>query len=488
VRGMSFAGTLLALVGAAALLRAEERVPSAGTPQRVDALVRQLGDARFAVREKAQRELEAIGSDALESLRKAARSEDQETSRRASEAVQKIDAALLSTRLLAPKTVKLNLKDMPILSAVAELQRQSGYVIYVPPGSRTTLARRRVALATGNVCFWEAFDALCLKGRLEEEALNSPATTVSVGLQGGQKSPIVVTEGDRTATPTCYAGAVRIRVLPATEGNTRNRSWAADETLIFLEVAAEPRLRRFMLSPGLSLRQARDDQGQTLALVSDDIRTEVGVPADAGGKQVLIARLKLGRKPARALKALDGAITARALTPPEPVVEVENILKAAGQTVKGKRGGSLEVVAVERNEPGTIQVQVRMTNLATDNPLANLFPMGVGGRAARVQQVVIQGQKVQIQMGGPGRGMRRRVEGGDFDSPLPSLVDARGAALPLAQVAQRQLQSTTAGLVEDATLVFRPLPGQGDPVRLVLHGQHLATVPIAFHLTDVPLQ
>ena len=483
MRSIPFAGTLLALVGVVVLLRAEERATSAGTPQRVDALVKQLGDARFAVREKAQRELEAIGPAALEPLRKAAKSEDQETSHRASEAVQRIDAAVLATRLLEPKRVSLNLKDTPVNLAVATLVRVSGYPIYIAPGSHAALTRRRITLATGNVPFWEAFDALCASGKLDEDTQSTAPVAFPASIQENQKSRIVVLEGNRAVMPTCYAGAVRIRVLPPSEGTARNHSWAADETLLFLEVSPEPTLQRFSVNPGVSLRQACDDQGQRLALIADEARMESGGLGEIGARQLVTVRLKLGNKRARSLKTLEGVITARTLTLPEPVVEVEDILKAAGRTVKGKYGGALEVVAIDQGEAGgMIQLQVRMTNLAKDNPLANLFP--VGRRGVRVQQVVVQGQQV-IQIG-PGRGMRQRIVGA-YDSPLPSLVDARGTPLQLARVPLHQMQMTDAGLVEDATLLFRPLAGQANPVRLVLNGQRLVTLPIAFHLADVPL-
>ena len=48
---------------------------------RVGQLIKQLGSPKFAVRDRAKKELEALGTSALEALRQAAKSTDMETSR-----------------------------------------------------------------------------------------------------------------------------------------------------------------------------------------------------------------------------------------------------------------------------------------------------------------------------------------------------------------------------------------------------------------------
>jgi hypothetical protein len=482
VRGIYLLSAVPALAGVVVMLRAENPRPAASTPQRIETLVKQLGDPRFATREKAQRELESIGPGALEALRTAAKSEDQELRHRANEAVQRIDAAELAARMLAPKRVRLDCKETPVRAALGELQRQSGYAIAVSPGSRTALANRRVTVATGAVSFWEAFDALCQSGQLGEEAPTRGTATVPITLQVSSKTRPGGIEGDSAALPTYYAGAVRIRVLPAPEG--RERTWPADETLVFLEVSPEPGLKRFTLDTSLSLRQASDNQGQTLSLHSHEVQGDNGVLGEVGRNHVMVLHLKLGKKHAGRIKLLEGMLNAKAMTPLEPVLELPDILKAAGKSMKGKRGGSLEVLAIDRQANGAYQLQVRMTNLANENPLANIMPIGGPMRA---QQVVVQGQQVMIQFGGPGGRMRRRIVSG-YDAPLPVLVDAKGEALPQSQAVQRQIQATSEGLVEDATLLFRPRAGQGEPARLILNGQRMANLPIAFRLSDVPLQ
>src|SRR5438445_1057145 len=144
----------------------DKAVPAAEA-KRIDELIKQLGSSKFAERNTAKKELEGLGMAALEALRQAVKSKDLETSRRASELVQKLEAKITNDTMLAPKRVRLNLKDTPALDAVAELQKQSGYQIQVA-GDRTALANKKITLDTGETTFWEALDQLCRAAGLTE--------------------------------------------------------------------------------------------------------------------------------------------------------------------------------------------------------------------------------------------------------------------------------------------------------------------------------
>src|SRR2546421_2848964 len=144
----------------------DKAVPAAEA-QRIDELIKQLGSSKFAERNTAKKELEGLGMAALEALRQAVKSKDLETSRRASELVQKLEAKITNDTMLAPKRVRLNLKDTPALDAIAELQKQSGYQIQVA-GDRTALANKKITLDTGETTFWEALDQLCRAAGLTE--------------------------------------------------------------------------------------------------------------------------------------------------------------------------------------------------------------------------------------------------------------------------------------------------------------------------------
>jgi len=136
-------------------------------PKRIAELVQQLGSMKFLERENARRELEAIGTPAIEALKKAAKSQDLETSRRAGEIVRLLEERNKTAQLLAPKRVRLNLKDVTVLAAVKELEKQSQYPILIQ-GDQAALAKRKVTLDTGDTTFWEALDQLCAKAGLVE--------------------------------------------------------------------------------------------------------------------------------------------------------------------------------------------------------------------------------------------------------------------------------------------------------------------------------
>src|SRR5262249_34699079 len=76
---------------------------------RIGKLVKDLGSKKSTIRDRAKRELDALGIKALEALRQAARSADLETSRRASTLLKKLEEKKALDDLLAPKKVRLKL-------------------------------------------------------------------------------------------------------------------------------------------------------------------------------------------------------------------------------------------------------------------------------------------------------------------------------------------------------------------------------------------
>src|SRR5438445_10821900 len=165
----------------------DKAVPAAEA-KRIDELIKQLGSSKFAERNTAKKELEGLGMAALEALRQAVKSKDLETSRRASELVQKLEAKITNDAMLAPKRVRLNLKDTPALDAIAKLQKQSGYQIQVA-GDRSGLANKKITLDTGETTFWEALDQLCRAAGLTQTA--PAAQQVPPGFPAFQAVPAV---------------------------------------------------------------------------------------------------------------------------------------------------------------------------------------------------------------------------------------------------------------------------------------------------------
>jgi hypothetical protein len=465
--------------------------PGAASPApdglpRLEALVKQLGASRYLDRERAQHELEKIGAPALDLLRKAAASEDAEVNRRAGELVQKIENAVLASRLLSPTRVNLSIKDTPLPAALAELQRQSGYKVFLA-GKPAPVEKRRVSLVTGEVTFWEALDALCRKARLVEvypEQQNPPpgappvripkvpkaagmfqppasrAIRVALAAQPEELPPvgwmrffsypadthIAVADGKPSALPTCYAGAVRLRASPVTFVKK-----GAGEAVLLLEVTAEPRLSHFQIAYHPMLRKTIDEQDRPVALARESAPWQRN---DGIGPWQVPIRLKLGQKPPKMLKKLEGQLTASALGPPEPVVTVDNILQAAGRTARGKKGASMQVLAVTKLPGSDLQIQARISD-----------PGRQGG----------------------GNWPGGRENQGAVDSGLPSLADDRGQAIPPVQVSRRLVKLKNGDIAMEVVMTFRTQAGQGEPARLVLMGQRTVMLPVSFSLADVPL-
>ncbi|MBL8798401.1 MAG: hypothetical protein JNM56_31185, partial [Planctomycetia bacterium] len=193
----------------------------------LDRLVRQLGSDSFSDREAAMKALDDIGLPALPALKKAAQSLDAETRRRAEELVARIEKRQESARLLAPTKVSLQLQDVPLPEAVAELAKLSGQPVKLG-GDVSKLAERKVSLEFKEVPFWEALDRFCRVASLAEATtVNSPMAPRQPGeprprgrrpvLTPNPKEPcIMLVDGKPGNEPTHFAGAARIRALPVT--------------------------------------------------------------------------------------------------------------------------------------------------------------------------------------------------------------------------------------------------------------------------------
>ncbi|HYT94390.1 MAG TPA: hypothetical protein VEL76_37090 [Gemmataceae bacterium] len=582
-------------------------------------LVKQLGSSKFTERDKAKRALEALGAAALPALKQAAESPDLETSRRAGELVKKLEEKVTIENLLAPKRVRLQLKDTPVLEAVAQLAKQSGYNIEVQ-GDRTKLADRKITLDTGDTTFWQAFDQLCQKAGLTETnqvnpyqpvpgggpiriqpapiqiqplpiqpaprpiqiqpgrpikiqplpapgvlPVQPPANPVpapvfqanAVQVQGGiavqvaapgqpvqaqqgqagqaqaqpgiqiqvvpvqaqpvQAVPVQVqpaiqpvqggrviaprplpvrgpagqinlVEGKPQEVPTCYSGAVRIRALPKTQQPGQPpQARQAGEALITLEIAVEPRLiSYFNITSTPQIAKAIDDLGQMLSepmnpmpinnvgfngVATTAVYRPIYSPYNALIRYTTI-RLKLGEKQAKKLTELSGHVPVQMLAPPQTLLSVDNVLKAAGKSVKGANGGAIEVVAIDKQDNGDYKVQIRFEQPPTYIPVNNAMPP-VGAMPA----VQIQAQN----------GVALRPTSIINNNGLPTLVDAKGQSLQLVQIPARMFRGGLGVATQEITMVFRAPNGVGEPARMVLQGQRPMTVQVPFALNNVPL-
>jgi hypothetical protein len=309
------------------------------------------------------------------------------------------------------------------------------------------------------------------------------------GFRGqGVANQILLSDGKPQTLPTCYAGSVRIRALPP--GNEVGGLQDA-EVPVLLEVTAEPRLHLLSLT-SVRIDKAIDDQGQSLlqqaadgqenalpgnVVINGNVAARIAFvarPPAGGAAQKTGVRLKKGDKPSRTLKELSGSITAQVMSAPEPLLTVENVLKAAGQTVKGPKSGFIKVIDATEDAAKS-QVRLRVQFQAPNNLAQGAAPIGAG-QVVQVQVQVQGAAQVQIQA------VPRFIGfGGDF-----ALIDAQGKELPL-------IGMTTDGRAPgnnvqiEHVLTFQARKGQADGAKLVYRASRTINLNVPFTLKDVPL-
>jgi hypothetical protein len=415
-----------AVVSVAVEAQDRDKPPPKPMPEqqkRIDQLIAQLGADGFDEREQAQKELEKIGLPALESLRKAAKNPEAEIARRAADLVMRLEELLKSGKQLAPKKVNLKLKDVSVTDAIADLSKQSGYPIHVG-GDKAKLAQRKVALDTGEVSFWEAFDQLCLKAGLVEAGHD--ANLMPGALQ--------VIDGTPKPTPTAYAGALRVRIVP---DSVQRKDGVAE---FMLEMAIEPRFRQPKVLGAARIETALDDEGKPLA----------GLEAPSQKPALLRAPAAVKLGDGKALRELSGSVMFETVLA-EKVLAIDNVAKSAGKSVKNDEGHVLRIDTYEKKANGDVAIRVALSKPLERKP---------GG-------IVI----------GPET----------FKEFQPELKDANG--LPYQKVASPSNGITLSGnlLTITQSINYRPQPGCGEPAELSLTSDKTTALRVPFSFKNVTL-
>jgi hypothetical protein len=502
------------LAGPTALLQAADQAPAPNPTL----LIERLGSFEFSERQDAMRLLNALGEPALPALKASLRSDDVELRRRCEELIARIERRLESARAVSPKRVQLTYKDTPLAEAIADFNRKSGYTIELG-GDTAKFAGRRITLDTPAVTFWEALDQFCEKAGLIEVGLVAPADapktpTVEdermlqrqqiLWARGGVMTynpyqqatvdlgKIVLVDGTPPALPGFRSTAVRVRLLPK-HVPVYGSPGGNDEKTLPLEITPEPGLPWLGLV-SIRVDRALDEHGQTLVQPSLFLAQLSDLNANPYAQAMLWngnlsyypyqqqvmgnpnhapIRLRMAEKPTRMVKELEGLLTCQVQTPLEPLIAVENVLKAAGTTAEGVDGGTIKVVDVKRETNGQVKLKVVIQAPGQDADFMGGF--GVG-RAVRINMAVM---KMRV------NGVQAAANAGNLE-----LRDDRGVPFQLVSAgAQQQAQVMMAGQgVVEQELVFQPNAAQGSPAKLVYLGRRTVTVEVPFSLKDLPLQ
>jgi hypothetical protein len=297
----------------------------------------------------------------------------------------------------------------------------------------------------------------------------------------GRQTGITLVPGTPKNQHVSYAGSVRARVYASPGAKP-------GEYRLILEASAEPRLQEFALVGNPTIDKAIDDQGQKLSLSTE--ASNQGTPAKnpavplppgaawgaigamptTAARRQAVLNFKAGEKPAQRFKELAGNVTAQVIAPPEALITLENVLKSAGQSAKGKNGGLLKLNSIVKQDNGDYMLQVYLEN--PPGPNAGGF----------IGNAVFQMQQVQIQVGG----FAGPVAIGNTKG-LPELVDAKGKKFQIVQIPNRRANFNNGVGSQEVTLIFHAQDGQGEPDRLVLHGSRTVNVTVPFSFQDVPV-
>jgi hypothetical protein len=371
------------------------------------------------------------------------------------------------------------------------------------------------------------------------------------------QNQITLVDGKHQTTPVDYRSAVRVRTL------TEGAQVTDKEYVLPLQISPEPKLQWQNLI-SLRIDKAIDNNDQKLTQVMNNgndvvpgnpqlirpfIKRAPFIPAFPGmaGHQQTVLQLKKGEQASKSLKELTGVITAQVLGVPQPMITVENILKAGGKTIKGTEGGSIKVVEVTKDDNGLVKVKFELemppnvvppnggigavggfgfggvapggiqilpalpVNPApppgilpkpAPNPAPKEFRQGAvlpkGALAAppvQVQAVPAQAAPLQVQV------QQIQVQGnvqigiavgpGGFGGPIGgpngiSLVDDKGNTIPPTGY-QVEFAQNQGNLTGQSVMTFQVQKGQGQPAKLIFSASKSVTIDIPFTLKDITL-
>ncbi len=336
---------------------------------------------------------------------------------------------------------------------------------------------------------------------------------------GGRRPPtpiynngqmIVLVDGKSTGAAD-VGGAIRVRAIQNPNLLANYGPIPEGEIGMLLEVKAEPKIQVQQIL-GVKIDKAIDnhDQALTPAMVSGligpqtdeqramqmkivqlqaqgQVQIQIGGIAKPGyagpgmyyGNSMVPTRLKKGAKDPKSLKELRGTVTLKMRTGIEDLVAVENILKAKGESVRGKGESTLKVVDVAKADNGEITVQVELQFSTEVQPQVQQ-PGGVP------QLPPPPAAPLPVPPQGGIRGGLPRTPA-VYNYLGLDLVDAKGGALQLVKLQVTQNQWMNNARAVSATLTFKPQKDQ-EGAKLVFRGSRAATVDVAFLLKDVPLK
>ncbi len=479
-------------------------------PEKVAGLIERLGSSKFQDRERADRELRQIGEPALKQLKQAVQSKDIEVRERAIAAIEFIERKIENDRLLLAPKLRLKYEDTPLQDAIADLSKKTGLKYQLDPNSNKS-AKQPVTLDTGEVPYWEAVEKfLAATGLMEvpppvqanphgqlyfeTQQFRGGVRTRGFG-RGGSQPPaqsVIKLVDAKSPLSASTSTLIRVKAIPK-EASASGAVKGSNHLVLHLEVTPAPALawqgvvnvdvRRVVDDRGIALAQSHThsvldgvnntvwmdgmpvqilQQGQAQIIIQGNVQVWGDVPATQpvqnNPRHVPVALL-VKENTAKMLKELHGVITAEVLTPPAPIVVLDNILKATAKDAVHK--GEYQLQIEERTEDANnIRLRFRVRT-----PVRNNFIAFQGGPGGGFFQADAMGQVGQVQI---------------------QIQDKSGARLNVNNMGLME-QSFDGVTQTSVYTVVIPKKGIGEPAKLAVVGRRQATVEVPFALKNVPL-
>lgn len=238
-RGAVLLASVLAVVGRAA----------DGQPMPPERLLQQLDSGSLAIRDRAERDLIALGPTVLPLVARARQTATAEAGFRLDGIQQRLER-LAAERAVEPTTVSFSMENLPCRDALATLFNQTGSRIELGPSVATGEAGdARITVSFERATFWEALAELLDTAGLSLEHDTAPPGLRIVPAAAAVSPDAVPGRMGTAAVPAVAAGPLRVAVAgiepvgpPVEPGESRPRG-----ARVILRVTWEPRLEPLLI-------------------------------------------------------------------------------------------------------------------------------------------------------------------------------------------------------------------------------------------------
>lgn len=337
--------------------RVAEGPPDPALKQMID----DLGSEDWRTREKAGRDLAALGEKVLPHMRKALLTTDNpEVQQRLSVLVRKMDRE----RLVEPKRVTLNMKDKTAKEFFDEITKQTGYRIEFGGGGQET----KHSFEFNNTPFWQAVDAVasaagfCVYPEYDDDTIR---------IYNDAMNPFVAYSGPFRILPTNINTNRSVQLSGISRRGDNNR--VQEYMSLSMQIQSEPKNPMLgVMVPDIT--EAKDEFGGSLLPPRERHAYSPGYINGnyRGHNSYVNVSLIRGDRAATKIAKLKGRVGVVLLAGTSPDIVVTDVLKTKKKTVVG-RTVQLEFEGADEdsNQKGVYIVSFTAKRLTPSDPNRN---------------------------------------------------------------------------------------------------------------------